>query len=378
MSWYYGTFSCGHEGRVNITGPTKNRQWIADKKFDGKCEECYGKWLEEEKERKNKEALEAAKEMELPQLTGTEKQIIWAMTLRQTFINKIEEKIKESEREENLKIVEQYRLALDYMINNKIEARYYIDNRDENGKYLAKQLYKEYLEVEIKKVEKVETKDIIQEGTVAPTEIKHDGIVEITATKEKVTVKYEKNDSFREIVKNLNFKWNEVKWERKLSELTGSYIDRTAELGNKLLNSGFTICVLDEEIRNKAINGTFEQECDRWIKHVKDSNKIAIRWYDKNDYMYLAAKKIKGSKWDSATKSVIVDVSHYQEVEEFAKFYECKFTDRALDFIEQYKTELTNIQVVEPIKTVDKVKEDGLKNILNSSREVINDLVEED
>lgn len=27
MAWYEGTFSCGHEGRVNIIGPNKDCQW---------------------------------------------------------------------------------------------------------------------------------------------------------------------------------------------------------------------------------------------------------------------------------------------------------------------------------------------------------------
>lgn len=41
MAWYYGTYSCGHEGRVNIIGPTKDRQWKADRHFGHMCPECY-------------------------------------------------------------------------------------------------------------------------------------------------------------------------------------------------------------------------------------------------------------------------------------------------------------------------------------------------
>lgn len=35
MAWYYGTYSCGHEGRVNIIGPTKDRQRKSDWHFSG-------------------------------------------------------------------------------------------------------------------------------------------------------------------------------------------------------------------------------------------------------------------------------------------------------------------------------------------------------
>ena len=378
MAWHYGTFSCGHEGRVNITGPTKNRQWIADRKFEGMCEECYLKHLEEEKVRKNKEALEAAKEMELPELKGTEKQVPWAITLRQDFIDKLSKKADEYESDERPKRATKIRLSLDYMINNKIESKFYIDNRSEYIEDIITLLYKEYKENLETQKENIETKEVIEEGTIAPKEIKFSGIVKIVATTEKVTVFYEKNEKFREIVKNLNFKWEESKWERKLSELTGTYIDRAAELGNKLLNAGFIICILDEKIRNKAINGEFEVECDRWIKSDIENNKLIIKWYEKNDYMYNAARKIKTSKWNSDIKAVTINISHFSEVQEFAEIYKCNFTEKALNFIEQYKNELANVKKVEPVKTKDNVKEDGLKNILNSSREVLDDLREDD
>ncbi|WP_297425794.1 hypothetical protein [Clostridium sp.] len=395
MAWYYGTFSCGHEGRVNIIGPTKDRQWKADKRFSGMCEECYLKHLEEENERKNKEALAAAKEMELPNLTGTEKQITWANTIRVELIEKLQKEIDKILKDKRLDynseeyfryqykditikdFISNINEIVDYMIQHKTEAKWYIDNRSKKTILLI-DLFSEIRTNKLLEKEKVQMKEVIQEGTIAPKEVKFIGIVQIGATKEKITAKYEKNDTFRDIVKNLNLKWEETKWERKLSELTGLYIDRAAELGNKLLNAGFNICILDEEIREKAVNGAYELECERWIKYDKDSKKLAIRWYDKNDYMYDAARKIKTSKWKSEIKSVIVDISHHEEVKEFAELYKCKFTEEALSYIEQYKTELANIPKVEPIKTKDNIKEDGLQNILNSSREILDDLREDD
>ena len=97
MAWYYGTFSCGHEGRVNVIGPQKDRQWKIDNKFSGICEECYKNKLQKEREDANQKALERAKEMELPELQGTEKQVAWANTLRDKFVNEIEELIKDIE-----------------------------------------------------------------------------------------------------------------------------------------------------------------------------------------------------------------------------------------------------------------------------------------
>ena len=64
---YSGTFSCGHEGKVNIIGKAKDREWKIERAFSNMCPDCYKKWLEEEHQRKNKEAMEEAKEMDLPE-----------------------------------------------------------------------------------------------------------------------------------------------------------------------------------------------------------------------------------------------------------------------------------------------------------------------
>ena len=72
MAWYTGTYSCGHDGREQICGPTKNRQWIADSKFMGLCPECYQRKLINDRDASNQKAVEEAAEMGLPLLQGTE------------------------------------------------------------------------------------------------------------------------------------------------------------------------------------------------------------------------------------------------------------------------------------------------------------------
>ena len=43
MAWYNGTFSCGHEGRVNVIGKIKDREWKTERKFSNMCPDCYKK-----------------------------------------------------------------------------------------------------------------------------------------------------------------------------------------------------------------------------------------------------------------------------------------------------------------------------------------------
>lgn len=389
MAWHYGTFGCGCEGRVNITGPTKNRQWIADRKFEGLCPECWEEHLKEERERKNKEAAEKAKEMELPDLKGTEKQVAWANTLRQNFIEKIDkfiEEFKEDEDEweyykekynlERLENIEDIIIVRNYVLENIKDAKEYIDERYDFLRILSnevKNACKTNEEIEDEKI----YNDIKLESTVFPEDAITNVATEIIVKKDEIQVKFEKNDNFIDIVKSLNFSWEGI-WKRDINYLTGSSKDRAAELGNKLLNAGFPICILDEETRNNAINGVFEPECDRWI-NVRGSDDykgwLSIRWYDKSN-LYDKARKLPGSKWSNP--SVVVRIEHYKEVEEFAELYNFKFSNAALETINEYKESLKEVKIVDPTKVEKEKPKDGLKEILNSSTEILDDLLEEE
>lgn len=385
MAWYYGTFSCGHEGRVNLIGPTKTREWRAERRFEGLCPECYKKHLEEEREKENQKAVEESKEMELPELTGSEKQVAWANTLRLRFIERFEDEFKNLNKKEIHFIVERILSnrddfskkeikdmlekiddILEYILTTKTKAKYFIDNRDFGERELAN-VYKEMKAKE----EKEEMKDIINEATLTPKETKFGEVVEIKYDEKSISAIYERNDTFIKIVKSLRFKWDGRVWSRKITEFTGSASDRVAELGNKLLNEGFSVLILGEEERNKAITGEYEPECDRWIKKRIDTNKFAIV-HEKNDSLYRASKKLPNARYNSG--SVLVDVSYYKDVQDFAELYGFKFSKSAEELIEKYKEELKNRESVEPEKVNPAELKDGLKEILNSSAEILDDL----
>lgn len=215
--------------------------------------------------------------------------------------------------------------------------------------------------------------DARAKAIVMPVNAITNAAAEINVSDEKISVIYEKNDIFRTIVKSLSYKWTGSVWERKINELTGSAVDRAAELGNKLLNAGFPIIIYNENIRNAAINGQYEPECNRWILKVKDEDKLKIKWYEKNDSLYQAARKLPGSKWDGG---IIVSVSHFREIEDFANIFGFKFTCKAREAIEAEKILLQSIVKVIPAKVTEPEQIDGLKEILNSSRDVLPDLID--
>jgi len=379
MAWYYGTFSCGHEGRVNIIGPHKDREWKKEREFSKMCPDCLQKQREEEARR----AMELAKEMELPPLQGTEKQVAWAEKIRQNLIARFDELTQRDierfsrEYEEYKKIRE---LTLDdimavkhYILEKRTAATYFIDNRyDDVYGYISRE-YKEALKTDEEIVEEAILLEIKWESTVFPEEKMTNAVVEITVSPDRVTAKFEKNEEFRKVVKSLGYTWEGSAWEKKISETTGSAEDRAAELGNKLLNSGFPICILDEEIRRKAIEGDFEPECHRWIYHQKNTEKFAIRWQGWNDTLYKSAKSLPGARWYSGY--MLVGVEHHEIVEEFAELYSFKFTEAAQKLIEQYKEKMKDVEVVTPIKVEDEQKdEDGLQEILKSEADILEDL----
>jgi len=382
MAWYYGTYRCNHDGRVNIIGPVKDRQWKADREFSKMCPECWKKHLEEKRQKANEEAAKLAQEMELPELFGSEKQVAWANTIRQNLIEAFgkvaenEKALEELDKCYNIKVAKEEVLEIrDYIIENKTDARYYIDNRDTRIAYIIEKEMKEALkseeEIIREKIEKKTELEIKAEATVKPENYVTKTIAEITVKEDKITVICEKNDKFREIVKDLGFKWEGI-WERKINEYTGKAEDRAAELGNKLLNAGFPIMILDETIRNNAINAIYEKECTRWIKFRKKENLLAINWQGRDDKLYKTARKIPGSKWSSP--SVVVKPERYKEVEEFAELYGFKFSKAALMAIEEYKKATEKIEVVRPEKVKEGILKDGLEEILSSNSDILESL----
>lgn len=389
MAWYYGTYSCGHEGRVNIIGPVKDRQWKADREFSKMCPECWEKHLQQERERQNREAAEKAKEMELPELQGTERQVVWAITLRQKLIDQLT-KLAENDKELQT-LSELYEVKLtpervltvrDYIIENKTSAKYYIDNRDDYIIYTILKEMKNALKTEeqlaAEQIEKMREEEIRKESTVYPENRVTDVPVEIKTAGDTIQVYFEKNENFRQIVKSLGYKWEYKCWNRKINYTNGTIEDRVAELGNKLLNAGFPVIILDKIAREKAISGEYEEECKRWI-YIRTEGKyegwFSIKWEGRNDSLYKNARKLPGSKWDGA---VMVRIEHYKEVEEFAELYEFRFSNGAREAIEKYKEELENAKIVAPTKIEEKKEKDGLKEILESSTDILPDLIDEE
>lgn len=375
MAWHYGTYSCGCDGRVDIVGPSKDRQWKADLHFENICPDCKQK----EYEKENKIAEKKAASLGLRKLSGTKKQIAWANTIRQNFIDEfstvMDNLVKQKERYPEAYEKAPFTLGdiertFQYVLDTKLKASYWIDNRNRKVDIIIRDEMKNApSETDVKNRERSE--GVVKESTVYPNNVKHKATVEIRVLKNKVELEYEKNDYFINVVKDLDYRWDGSYWIKEITERTGSSAERAAEVGNKLLNEGFPVSILDEEIRNNAIKGNFEPEHTNWIFKITDKDQLKIVWDGYDDNLYTKARSLPGAYWD---RGVVVNIAHFNEVCDFADLYDFKLTKVAQNAIDEFRLQKDNIDPVIPAKQKPKKGTDGLKAILESSDDILDDL----
>jgi hypothetical protein len=335
---YTVTRACGHEETVVLFGKTKDRDWRLENVEPQKlCSECYAKQLAEQREKENAEAAEAAKEMNLPELTGSEKQIAWAETIRQKMLVSIDEFIFKSVKAE-MRNDPQLQAAVQ-CIRNKAESRWWIDHRYINMPYEFRQLLEEAAK-EAKEERMQAPAEVIAdakiEATIRPESPVTETVAEIRALENSIEIVFpEKRDDFRQLVKQeLKVKWDSGKWVRKLHPQNGTPGDRATEAGHRLLAAGFIVRLYDEDIRRRAIAGEYDPECTRWVQARtggKYKDWFYISW-DRQDDFYKAARRLPGSRYDSP--GVAVPPEQFAEVLDFAEMYGFKVSTVAMSIAE--------------------------------------------
>ena len=349
MDYFDGVYSCGHKGRVNIVGPTKDRQRKADWKFSGLCPECAEKY--------RREKSEAIKnELELPDLTGSEKQVAWGNEIRNNFYKLVEERARNGFKitiNGNEVIIEKEKIyeIVDFLMERKTTAKFWIDNRDKIFIWsMAKTfLYNASIEMEKTIIEELysEEETVIPENI--PEENRKPGVVKIKTKAESVSAQYVKDDKLREIVKSLGFRfdYNKSEWVKKITRFTGSSEDRAAELGNKLLLAGFTVSFPNTETKEKAISGNYETECHRWVAWNPKKGSFSVFWdrFDEDgDEMYRRGKTLPGAKYSSDLHGFYVPVEYANTVADFAGIMSCKVSSAAQEAMEEYKAKEAGYQ----------------------------------
>lgn len=361
MAKYDVTRACGHQETVALFGKEKDRQWrIENVEAMKLCYDCY----QAEREKENAKAAAEAVEIGLPELTGSEKQIGWAETIRLGAVERFDAflvQLKEDGERAKQDVSEQVDLAreiMEHILATRTQASWWIDNRGVSTSDLALQLL---LEKNIESTKKAKAEaapaalEAKAEATVRPESPVTETVAEIRTLETAVEVDFpEKRDDFREIVKALGYRWTGNCWQRKLVKTNGDPQDRAAEAGHKLLAAGFPIRIYDEQVRQKAISGGYEPEQTRWIYRRLDGAPeypgwFAINWGRTDDF-YEAARKLKGSRWSKP--SVVVPPEQFEQVLDFAQMYGFSLTETARDLAEEARQakEAALVVKVEPVQ----------------------------
>lgn len=357
MAKYEITFSCGHTETIQLVGKISERERkIEYFKNHGLCSECLEAERKRQFEEQNRKAAEEAKELGLPELTGTEKQVAWANTLRKQWIEKVESEIRtwitddESRDEEVRKALK--RFVEEHLIK-KIDARWWIDNRNTSIYRFLEEAEKKYLETpqEVQIPKEIE-EQAIEEMTIRPSEPVTNLVAEIRIQDNLVIVEYpERNEEFRLLLRGLKFTWQNGRWERKTGIKSGSPLDRATELGVKLLAKGFPVRVYDATLQAKILTSEYEPECTRWIMKNADSGKFLISW-DRSDDFYSESKKLPGARWESGV-GMLVPKEAFREVMDFADRYQFRLSPGAQELLEEARAEF-EVAMVADVKVPQK------------------------
>lgn len=220
--------------------------------------------------------------------------------------------------------------------------------------------------------------------TIYPDEYNNTDII-VKDDKGTIKVISPKDRDIIRILKEKGYKWDydNFVWTKTITPYTGAIEERIVEIANTLLLKKFCVVLQVENadlIKEKAINGNFEPEHDRWIDVDENFENFILIWRSRikdNEKIYREAKRLKESHWKKKT-GMIVPINHYEEVLDFAYFRDFKFTENANKAIELRKEKMRSVSFVKIQSPTKENTDEKLNDILNSSEEILDDLKDED
>lgn len=351
------TFSCAKCGAsVTVGGAGYNRKRADDlaewkEKQGDICSDC---WKKEQNEQHQRDAQQNAK-AELPALTGSEKQILWAEGIRTQKLTSLESVINELPIEDRND--QRFPLVIE-SLKGKTSASWWIDRRDCKIISMMGEMAREIetpLPNEKAKVVQEAAAAAIGEATVSPKDPVTPTVAEIHVENDSVVVDFpEKREDFREIVKfRLGYQWKRASWQHEFPSDPLRVTDFAAETGHTLLASGFPIRIFNEEIRKKAIDSVFTPYPTRWIRartYGAYPGWFSLSWKRPDD-LYRAAIRLPGARYDSP--NVVAPASSFEAVLDFAERYDFTLSEMAHRVITEQRVIATHMvhADVAPIET---------------------------
>lgn len=363
--------TCGCEFTKMTVKPNRREAdswetWAAN--YYDECDNCRQKRLAAEREEESRKAAEDARELNLPELKGSEKQVAWAERIRMEFIQSADKQIREvAECPRSSRMSVSDLESFKEWILKKTEASWWIDKR--GAMWDMRQVI--FLQYDYWKadMEASAYADPEEPKTVIEPENKTSSVVcEVSAAEKEVSVRSAKDTGVIEIVKQAGYRWNGSCWYKEITVTTGSAEDRLIEIGNKLLCSGYPVKV-DSKYHDRIVSGDYEPESKRWV--IKQDGQIRILT-GKDDGLEREARKISGA---SRYGKITIPASAWEEIMDFVRIHDFKVSPGAQKAMDEYRA---SVVTVSPTKGAEaEYHEEDVKSVLDSSRDVLEDLKDE-
>ena len=364
MAKYDVTYSCGHSGVVNLFGKTADREnklrWYEKHAL---CPACREKAIMEAREKQKEECKERAAELGLPELTGTEKQVKWALELRDKFITEVDKQIDWYSADDPHHLKGRILTAWKADCLKHAEAKWWINHRFGNDQLditcdimfsvLEDFAPKDYLdalsdeelgaltekaargredlvlgETPVKK-EEVEAMEEIKAEERAACTIKPENpkspvhaeirVAELEDGRKQVSVSTPSR--VEEVVglvkERLGYKWSGGAWRGVYAADSSVVDDRVCEIAAKILKCGYAVELPKKELVSRVINGEYKPFNPRRIMKYGD-NSFIIYW-NRDEEWYNAVKRLPGAKWDGGKGGMAVPGRSWALVEDFAE-----------------------------------------------------------
>ncbi|WP_295442559.1 hypothetical protein [uncultured Thiodictyon sp.] len=334
MAWTSIEHSCGHTERHQLYGPGRTRDWRAQCLVADPCEDC----ARAAREAENAAAAAANAEAGLPPMTGTEKQIAWAETIRAYKLDLLGRALTGDLTGIDLAAFwggldrrDPRAPAMVDALQAQTLASWWIDHRDRKVGDLLLALAAE-LPKEPAAPADAPAAAVLAEATLRPATEQTATIADICLDGDRISVVFpEKREDFRNVVKAKGYRWEAARlsWTRTIDARSGPLADRAAEIGNALLAGGFCVRIQDHAIRAAAQSASFAPERQRWVL-ARTSGTYAgwlvISWPREED-LYSAAKALPGARYDKP--AVVVPAAQYAAIEDFAEAYDLAISPAA-------------------------------------------------
>lgn len=123
MSWQTLQFACGHSAEQQLYGPHHERDRHAEAAKNRLCPECYQAQTTQRQAQQSEQARLFAAQSNLPALSGSEKQVAWAESIRAKAIESIDHLVIPAEKQASI-------APLIAWLRMQTEAKFWIDHRD--------------------------------------------------------------------------------------------------------------------------------------------------------------------------------------------------------------------------------------------------------